>query len=410
MNRRLIGALLAWGSVQLAPTPLASQEARTHHPFEIIAPNDADGSIDVLLPSGKSMDDLGKMTPSSDKLAAAFRVYVEAAGAASPMAGSLQVLEDRFRFKPRFPFLQGTKYAVSFDAHCIVESAVSSCALKSDPDAVFEIEISSTSPRTSVVEVHPKAERLPANLLRFHISFSQPMAQGDVYEHVSLTRADGSAVPSPFLNLSTGLWGREQKRLTILFDPGRIKRGVGPNLEAGPPLATGETYVLRIDPGLRDASGRRMSEAFEKEFTVIEPVRGRLDPQKWEITVPEAGSRQPLFVVTEAHIDSGSLDRAIAILGSGDERITGALMPASPGPGWQFVPDRAWREGTYRIKLHEGLEDISGNSVRAAFDAINGSSLSIDEEHLSLIFEVRPTVQEDELGAPQTGGQVDVGR
>ena len=72
------------------------------------------------------------------------------------------------------------------------------------------------------------------------------MARGDVYKHISLIRADGSRVPSAFLNLSWNFWDVGQQRLTVLLDPGRIKRGVGPNLKAGPPLAENEAYTLRV--------------------------------------------------------------------------------------------------------------------------------------------------------------------
>ena len=109
------------------------------------------------------------------------------------------------------------------------------------------------------------------------------MAQGDAYRHLSLVGVDGSLVPSPFLNLSWELWDREQKRLTVLLDPGRIKRGVGPNLEAGPPLIEGETYTLRVGPGLRDARGRVLTDTFEKTFVAVAPERERLDPRRWTI-------------------------------------------------------------------------------------------------------------------------------
>jgi hypothetical protein len=60
-----------------------------------------------------------------------------------------------------------------------------------------------------IAAVEPQVDRLPANLLRFYVRFSAPMAQGNVYRHISLVRVDGSLVPSPFLNLSWELWDRQ---------------------------------------------------------------------------------------------------------------------------------------------------------------------------------------------------------
>ena len=56
------------------------------------------------------------------------------------------------------------------------------------------------------------------------------------------------------LEVGEELWDADQCRLTLFFDPGRIKRGLRPHLEAGPPLTEGEAYrltegVLTVDGG-----------------------------------------------------------------------------------------------------------------------------------------------------------------
>jgi hypothetical protein len=239
-----------------------------------------------------------------------------------------------------------------------------------------------------IAAVEPQVDRLPANLLRFYVHFSAPMAQGNVYRHISLVRVDGSLVPSPFLNLSWGLWDREQKRLTVLLDPGRIKRGVGPNLEAGPPLIEGETYTLRVGPGLRDARGRVLTEAFEKIFVAVAPELERLDPRRWTIMTPNRGSREPLRVETAVHIDSSAFGGAIRIVTDKGETVAGTASPLPDAPAWQFIPDRDWLPGRYRIEVRTEVEDVSGNSVQSAFDAIAGRSASLRDEQLLLSFEI----------------------
>ena len=44
-------------------------------------------------------------------------------------------------------------------------------------------------------------------------------------------------------------------RLTLLLDPGRIKRGVRPLEEIGGALQVGRTYTLVIDDAWPDAKG-----------------------------------------------------------------------------------------------------------------------------------------------------------
>jgi hypothetical protein len=185
-----------------------------------------------------------------------------------------------------------------------------------------------------------------------------------------------------------GLWDREQKRLTVLFDPGRIKRGVGPYLAAGPPLVEGETYTFRVGPGMRDARGRVLTGAFEKIFVAVAPEPERLDPRRWTIQTPSRGSREPLRVETAVHIDSGAFGGAIRIVTDKGETVAGTASLLPGAPAWQFIPDRDWLPGRYRIEVRTEVEDVSGNSVQSAFDAIAGRSVSLRDEQLLLSFEI----------------------
>ena len=40
----------------------------------------------------------------------------------------------------------------------------------------------------------PSAAEIPANTLRFYLTFSQPMARGQVRDTIRLTRADGNTI------------------------------------------------------------------------------------------------------------------------------------------------------------------------------------------------------------------------
>jgi hypothetical protein len=390
MNPRFLSALLVAASVHLASATAAGQEEQASPSIRIVTPSRLDGSVDVLWRRDDSPPPLQSDDEMQEKLASGFRVYAEAAGAAAPMAGNYEILEDRFRFTPRFPLREGTRYAVSFDEGCVFAPAASPCEGEPKPDIAFTLK-GAEHAVARVSKVEPQADCLPANLLRFYVHFSESMARGDVYKHISLIRADGSRVPSPFLNLSWNLWDVGQQRLTVLLDPGRIKRGVGPNLKAGPPLAENEAYTLRVGPGLRDARGRILPEAFEKHFIATAPVNERLDPDSWLIAAPASGSREPLRVVTRAHIDSGLLDQMIKVSTDDGERIAGGNAPSLNEPGWQFTPDQGWRPGTYRIEIRTEIEDVSGNSAHSALDTIAGRSVSRREDKLSLSFEVEPS-------------------
>lgn len=382
MKLRVLAALLLAASTHLLPAPALGEVAEVRRsPVRIVLPAAPGGTIDVLWVPGSAWP--GESAASGTRLAANFRVYVEAAGPASPMAGTYVVLPDRVRFAPRFPLREGTDYAVSFDTDCIL-AGTGACAARK-PDAVFKLE----APRheaTRIAAIEPHSDRLPANLLRFYVHFTQPMAAEDVYKHITLLRSDGSSVDSPFLNLAWSLWDPEQKRLTVLLDPGRIKRGVGPNVEAGPPLVEGETYTLRVGPGLRDARGRALADVFEKHFVVTAAVHDRIDPFVWSTSAPASGSREPLRVATGLHLDSGTLGQTIRVLTETDEWVTGKVALSPDEVGWQFTPAGAWRPGAYRIEIRTEIEDVSGNSAQSALDAPFGRAISLREKMVLLPF------------------------
>ncbi|MCV9966725.1 hypothetical protein OIU34_33145 [Pararhizobium sp. BT-229] len=385
MKLRVLGAMLVAASIHLPPASALGEVAEVRRsPVRIVLPTAPGGSVDVLWQSGGAPP--GESVASGMRLAAGFRVYVEAAGAASPMVGTYEVLPDRVRFTPRFPLREGTAYAVSFDTDCIL-AGTGACATATAPDAVFKLE----APRheaARIAAVEPHSDRLPVNLLRFYVHFTEPMAADYVHKHITLLRADGTTVRSPFLNLARSLWDPEQKRLTVLLDPGRIKRGVGPNVEAGSPLVEGETYTLRVGAGLRDAHGCALARVFEKRFVVTVAVHERIDPFAWSMSPPASGSREPLRVATGLHLDSGRLGQTIRVLTETDERVAGDVALSPDEVGWQFTPAGAWRPGAYRIEIRTEIEDVSGNSVQSALDAPFGRAISLREEELFLPFVV----------------------
>ena len=77
-----------------------------------------------------------------------------------------------------------------------------------------------------VVAVYPSSATLPENQLRFYLHFSAPMSRGEVYQHLQLLDQDGKPIVLPFLEIGEELWDTTGQRLTLLIDPGRIKRGL----------------------------------------------------------------------------------------------------------------------------------------------------------------------------------------
>ena len=139
-------------------------------------------------------------------------------------------------FRPRFPLSPGMHVRAVFQP----------------PDgerveSTFDIPAAAPlTATTRVAQVYPTSGVLPANALKLYIYFSAPMRKGDSWKHLHLLR-DGVPVEYPFLELDQELWDRDQRRFTVLFDPGRIKRGLASLAEAGPALEEGHN----VHPGDR---------------------------------------------------------------------------------------------------------------------------------------------------------------
>ncbi len=80
-------------------------------------------------------------------------------------------------------------------------------------------------PHAVVEAIDPGVDEIPANLLRFSVTFSCAMEEGSVADHIRLLDDDGSELQGALLAMPPELWDRGRRRLTVLLEPGRIKRG-----------------------------------------------------------------------------------------------------------------------------------------------------------------------------------------
>lgn len=240
-----------------------------------------------------------------------------------------------------------------------------------------------TTPR--LVSFAPSQAVLPANTLRLYLYFSEPMARGQVREMVSLVTDDGTPVASPFLSLETELWDPTQTRATLLLDPGRIKQGVSPNVAGGAPLQEGKSYRLTVAPEMRSAAGHPLGTPVSVAFRVGPPERRAIAPETWEILAPAAGSHAPLSLVFDRIMDSGAVLRLVTLQAPDGQPVQGRIT--SDGGGWSMIPDSPWQAGSYSLIVDPELEDISGNTIGAPFDAAPGT-IGTDTQPVILTAEI----------------------
>ena len=224
-----------------------------------------------------------------------------------------------------------------------------------------------------MLAIYPSAAEVPRNLLRFYLWFSAPMSQGYAAGHVRLVDAasneplTGAILAGAVLPGGGELWSADRRRLTVLLDPARVKRGLAAQRQAGDPLRRGEPFLVVVDDGFRDALGRRLRGAAERRYAVGDDERRHVDPGTWTVWRAAGGTREPLEVEFDRPLDHGLLSRCLHVAGPDGRPVAGS---AEPGPGersWRLT-QAAWAAGGHRLVADPILEDLAGNSVSRVFD------------------------------------------
>ena len=345
---RFLGVLAAacWAAC-LQGWPAFSSEGR------LILPGDVADSVSLRLASADDLigpDDL--------------RVFVGAyEDGKSPMAGRYVSAGQELTFDPAFDFVAGQEYTVRWrDA-----------AKGLDQLTTFRIAPAAAQPEAAVLAIYPSGSELPENTLRFHIQFSAPMQPHRSGDFISLVDGNGVADQAAFMTFKQELWSADRTRLTILMDPGRIKRGVAQNVAMGPALVEGHSYAIVVKDGWPAAAGGSVTAGFEKAFRVSRALRTLPDPDRWHIAAPRRLSGEPLVIDFDRPFDKQRLPSAIQVLDEGGQAIAGRVQIASDERQWRFRPDAPWRVDIATIRIDPRLEDVAGNNFAELLDTAVGT-------------------------------------
>ncbi|MGH7129765.1 MAG: Ig-like domain-containing protein, partial [Planctomycetaceae bacterium] len=284
-----------------------------------------------------------------------FAVFVEEAqtddgGRRPAMLGEYRVTGDAIQFQSRFPLEPGLTYLAVVS---VSEDEESAYVVRRS----FAIPKPEAGPPTTLTQIYPTRDTLPENLLKFYLHFSAAMSQGDSYRHLHLIGEDGKEVELPFLELGQELWTEDGLRLTVLFDPGRIKRGLKPREEEGPSIERGKRYTLVIDGDWPDAAGRSLRETRSKTFSVTAPDSTQPDVKQWKIKPPAAGTRRPLVIRFAESLDHAILQHALLVVDDAGRAVSGTAAVDKQETRWKFRPDGPWPAGDYSLVIETRLED-----------------------------------------------------
>jgi hypothetical protein len=268
--------------------------------------------------------------------------------------GTYVVDEAGLHFLPRFPFVAGIEYTARFRHGRWTARAHFTVAA---PDG----------PAPAVVAVYPTGDVLPANALRVYVHFSRPMRVRDANRHVTLLDPAGRAVPLAFVEVEPGLWDPGHRRLTLVFHPGRVKRGIAPAEAMGAVLVEGGEYRLAVDGALQDDTGMPLGTGFERRFRVA--AADRESPRIDDVAVEApAAVDAPLVVRFPEPLDHALLGRLVWVEDARGAAVAGNAAVEDGETRWTFRPAGGWAPGPYVVRVHPALEDRAGNRFDRPFD------------------------------------------
>lgn len=271
------------------------------------------------------------------------------------LLGAYSIDKGQLIFRPAYPIAAGVQYRVVLHP----------------PGGVARETTIATPPRdvtpsAHVEQVFPSADEWPSNTLRLYVQFSAPMSAGEASTRLRILDANGKPLDDIFLP-GEELWDPAHRRLTMTFDPGRIKRGLTSNVGMGAPIANGSRYTLVVDRQWLDARGAPMIAEFRKAFRGGPAVRVPPDPTSWRVGAPAAGSTQPVTLTFPRSMNAALLQRMIQVAGDRGG-IAGTVTIDQHETIWRFTPERPWVRGAYRLVVDLGLEDVAGNRPGLPFD------------------------------------------
>lgn len=272
----------------------------------------------------------------------------------TPILGEYMIKDNGIVFRPLIPFTYDLEYEIRLSGKTIDE-------------IVIPFPAGSYPPQ--VIAIYPVNDTLPENLLKFYISFSKPMREGEAVQHIHLIKNNTDTLSDVFLDLQQELWNSDRTMLTIWLDPGRIKRGLQPNKLLGPPLQRNENYQLEINKDWRGENGLSLAQHYSKIFFTIERDSVSPSTNAWTINKPAPGTRDQLHVNFHESLDHVLAENTMRISDDAGNYVKGVFHVNDKSNAVYFIPGAPWKPGKYKLEIESRLEDLAGNNLVRLFDA-----------------------------------------
>ena len=157
---------------------------------------------------------VGSGSPSQRDGVLAVRVKRAGGGKVPPVFSRLEWSGSQARLLPQVSITRGVTYQAVFAADRVSPG-------KAPLIAEYMLPLDRSASDAQVTQVYPVQPVLPANLLKFYVQFSRPMAEGKVFQHVRLLEAW----------LGASLFERHNRRVTLTPAAKAYLEEIGPLFE-----------------------------------------------------------------------------------------------------------------------------------------------------------------------------------
>lgn len=278
-------------------------------------------------------------------------LQIHVLGVTRPLLGQTEQTKDRLIFRPSLPLTSGKTYLATWRS-------------ASGKTERAEFQLPSKVRNRPTVLLSPACP-LPANALRFYLTFSEPMEQGVFLDKLRLFDSKGSEILGPFRE--TELWSPDGKRLTVWLHPGRQKTGVNLQTDEGPVLSANSRHSLVISGDWRSTQGTPIGDEVRIPISSSNPDHTCPSVARWKFTLPRPQTLDPLIIDFDEPLDPAILTEALEVRYEGRPvRIVNMISAACTQ--FQGKPDQPWRPGTYELRASPILEDLAGNNVLHPFE------------------------------------------
>ncbi len=270
-----------------------------------------------------------------------------------PVLGDFIRESNTIIFKPLIYLSKGIVYQIFNADHLISE---------------IRIPEDTSSDSGHVVNIFPATQIWPANILKGYIKFSEPMGELPSKDFLKIYNDHGEELLDVFLELNPDLWNHDQTIMTFWFNPGRIKRGLNPNLEEGNPLEAQANYTIKIDAAWLTKKGKPLRQDFIFDFKSSSADREKIYVDDWQVDSPKIDTREPLRILFSETLDYYLLQECFQIVGLEGAPIPVQTVVDKEGKQITFVPQTPWKQPSFFIEIKTKLEDLAGNNLTRLFD------------------------------------------